>query len=124
MTTTTDQHRPYPALSKELADSAIVKAYRRKTAGSERLAERARGIFPSGITHDVRYIEPHGIYVTHADGSHKWDVDGNEYVDYPGGHGALLLGHNYPAVLAAVQAQIALVLTTARAMSSNFAGVS
>ena len=38
---------------------------------------------------------------------HKWDVDGNEYVDYPGGHGALLLGHNHPAVLEAVREQLA-----------------
>ena len=38
---------------------------------------------------------------------HKWDVDGNEYVDYPGGHGALLLlGHNHPAVLEAVREQL------------------
>jgi glutamate-1-semialdehyde 2,1-aminomutase len=43
-------------------------------------------------------MEPFPIYVTHAQGSRKWDVDGNEYVDYWSGHGALLLGHNYPAV--------------------------
>jgi glutamate-1-semialdehyde 2,1-aminomutase len=43
-------------------------------------------------------MEPFPIYVTHADGSRKWDVDGNEYVDYWSGHGALILGHNYPEV--------------------------
>ena len=35
---------------------------------------------------------PHPIYVARASGSRKWDVDGNEYVDYHGGHGALILG--------------------------------
>ena len=35
--------------------------------------------------------------------SRKWDRDGNEYVDYAGGHGALLLGHGRPEVLAAIQ---------------------
>jgi len=39
-------------------------------------------------------------------GSRKWDVDGHEYVDYFGGHGALLLGHAHPAVVEAVQAQV------------------
>ena len=37
----------------------------------------------------------------------KWDPDGHEYVDYAGGHGALLLGHNPPAVVAAVEQQLA-----------------
>jgi glutamate-1-semialdehyde 2,1-aminomutase len=90
----------------DLDNSPLVEAYCRKTATSIEMAKRARNIFPTGITHDARYIEPHGIYVTHADGSRKWDVDGNEYVDYAGGHGALLLGHNHPAVLEAVHAQL------------------
>jgi glutamate-1-semialdehyde 2,1-aminomutase len=96
----------YPPCPINLDDSPLVEAYCRKTAGSIALAQRARGVFPTGITHDARYIEPHGIYVTHAEGSRKWDVDGNEYVDYPGGHGALLLGHNHPAVTEAVRRQL------------------
>jgi len=40
--------------------------------------------------------------VERASGSRKWDVDGNEYVDYLGGRGALILGHNHPAVVDAV----------------------
>lgn len=96
----------YPAGPSYLEGSAIFTSYRQRTPQSAALCDRARGVFPSGITHDVRYIEPHGIYVTHAQAMHKWDVDGNEYVDYPGGHGALLLGHNHPAVLAAMQEQL------------------
>ena len=90
----------------DLDDSPLVTAYCEKTATSIKMAQRARGTFPTGITHDARYIEPHGIYVTHADGGHKWDVDGNEYVDYSGGHGAMLLGHNHPAVIEAVRKQL------------------
>ena len=45
---------------------------------------------------------PIPIYADRAAGPRKWDVDGNEYVDYFGGHGALLLGHGHPAVLEAV----------------------
>ena len=95
-----------PLIPEELTNSPIVEEYCRKTPGSARLAERARDIFPSGITHDVRYVEPYGIYVNRAQGSHKWDVDGNEYVDYTGGHGALLLGHAHPALVEAVEKQL------------------
>ena len=84
-----------------LSNSNIVACYRDKTPTSARLAEEAGELFPSGVTHDSRYLKPYGIYVDRAEGSHKWDVDGNEYVDYVGGHGALLLGHNHPEVLAA-----------------------
>jgi glutamate-1-semialdehyde 2,1-aminomutase len=76
-----------------------------RMAGSAALYERAKSVFPSGITHDSRYAEPFPIYVARAAGSRKWDVDGNEYVDYFGGHGALLLGHCHPAVTAAVVEQ-------------------
>jgi len=53
-------------------------------------------------------LEPYPIYVERAAGSRKWDVDGNEYVDYSGGHGALLLGHNPPHVVAAIEKQLPL----------------
>ncbi|MEK6235024.1 MAG: aspartate aminotransferase family protein, partial [Planctomycetales bacterium] len=87
--------------------SAIINAYRKRTPRSEQLAAAARETFPSGITHDARRLDPYPIYVERAEGSRKWDVDGNEYVDYSGGHGALLLGHNHPEVMQAVQAQLA-----------------
>jgi len=45
--------------------------------------------------------------VVRALGSHKWLVDGRELIDYTMGHGALLLGHAHPAVVAAVQSQVA-----------------
>ena len=89
-----------------LSNSKIVAAYRERTGASERLMDEARDLFPSGITHDSRYLLPYGIYVTRAEGGHKWDVDGNEYIDYFGGHGALLLGHNHPDVLAATRAAL------------------
>jgi len=84
-----------------VTNSVIVTAYRQNTAGSEQLAQQARALFPNGVTHDARILEPYGIYVERAQGPHKWDVDGNRYVDFFGGHGALLLGHNQPAVAAA-----------------------
>ncbi|HAT35469.1 MAG TPA: aspartate aminotransferase family protein, partial [Rhodospirillaceae bacterium] len=89
-----------------LTNSKIVAAYREKTPGSADCANEAREHFPSGLTHDSRRLRPYGLYVDRAQGSRKWDVDGNEYVDYFGGHGALLLGHNHPVVTAAVHDQV------------------
>ncbi|HEX2829712.1 MAG TPA: aminotransferase class III-fold pyridoxal phosphate-dependent enzyme [Burkholderiales bacterium] len=86
--------------------SPIESAYRAKTPRARELAEKAKGILPSGIVHDSRRTWPYSIYGDRAVGSHKWDVDGNEYVDYYGGHGALLLGHQHPDVVAAIQKQL------------------
>src|SRR3984893_3113231 len=87
-------------------NSPIIAAYRAATPGSAAASEKASRLFPSGVTHDSRYIEPYGLYITRAQGPRKWDVDGHCYVDYFGGHGALLLGHCHPKVVEAVQRQI------------------
>ena len=85
-------------------NSPIVAAYRERTRRSGELACQAAALLPSGIAHDARHLDPYGIYVTHAAGPHKWDVDGNRYIDFFGGHGALILGHCHPKVTAAVAA--------------------
>ena len=87
-------------------ESLIVGSYLERTPRSAQRHAEARGLFPSGIVHDSRRTWPYGLYVDHAMGSRKWDIDGNEYVDYYGGHGALLLGHQHPKVVAATQAQL------------------
>ncbi len=74
---------------------------------SAELFERARSNFPGGVTHDVRRQDPFPVYIAHGQGSHKWDVDGNEYVEYRTGHGALILGQSHPDIVAAVQEQMA-----------------
>src|SRR6476660_5141703 len=85
---------------------SIDERYRAKTANSAKLFERAKAAFPSGLTHDSRVLDPYPLFVDHAAGPRKWCVDGHEYVDYFGGHGALLLGHCAPEVVAAVQRQV------------------
>jgi glutamate-1-semialdehyde 2,1-aminomutase len=90
-----------------LQDSKILHAYLEKTPGSKALYERAEALLPNGVTHLGRYLEPYPVYIEKAAGAHKWDVDGNEYVDYFGGHGALILGHNHPLVMDAVRCQMA-----------------
>ena len=90
-----------------IAKSRILRAFAEKTPGSRALHNRAKALFPDGVTHVGRFLDPFPIYVERASGSRKWDVDGNEYVDYLGGHGALILGHSHPAVVDAVIRQAA-----------------
>ena len=90
------------AFASHPTNSAIVAAYRQRTPCSAALNAAALDFLPNGITHDGRYVDPYSIHVDHAAGAHKWDVDGNRYIDYFGGHGALLLGHRHPAIVAAV----------------------
>jgi len=85
----------------------IQEHYRATHPRSAALAERARTAIPGGITHDIRHLAPFPAYMERASGTRKWDVDGHEYVDYWMGHGALFLGHCHPAVVNAVQAQVA-----------------
>ena len=84
----------------------LEREYTEKHPGSRRLHERAKGCFASGVTHDGRNARPFPIYATEARGTRKWDVDGNEYVDYVMGHGGLLFGYGDERVLAEFERQI------------------
>ncbi len=91
-----------------MAVDKIVEEYIRTHPGSQKLHERAVKVFAAeGATHSTRILDPFRPYITHAKGSRKWDVDGNEYIDYVLGHGALILGHCHPDVVRAVQEQMA-----------------
>lgn len=87
-------------------ESQIFQSYIEATPTSAELSRRAQQVFPCGVTHQSRLLEPHPLFVARAKGSRKWDVDGREYVDYFGGHGALILGHNHPVVQDAVREQL------------------
>jgi glutamate-1-semialdehyde 2,1-aminomutase len=84
----------------------LAARYESEFPNSRKLFEQARSIFPNGVTHDLRHLEPFPIYVERAQGAHKWDVDGHRLVDYWSGHGSLLLGHSHPAVVEAVLQQV------------------
>jgi glutamate-1-semialdehyde 2,1-aminomutase len=91
----------------QMVSQSLGGAFAERFPSSARLYERALRLFPNGVTHDGRYLSPFPVYVEHAAGSRKYDVDGNEIVDYWMGHGSLLLGHSHPAVVAAVARQAA-----------------
>jgi glutamate-1-semialdehyde 2,1-aminomutase len=85
----------------------IEASYRDLHPHSAERYDRAVKLFPSGVTHDGRYVEPFPLYIERSQGAYKWDVDGHRLIDYWTGHGALLLGHAHPAVVAAVAGQVA-----------------
>ena len=88
-----------------LTRSTLTQRYTAEFPNSRKLFDQAKQLFPSGVTHDIRHLEPFPVYVERALGSHKWDVDGHDLIDYFSGHGSLLLGHCHPAVVEAVQRQ-------------------
>ena len=90
----------------QVLSQQIETAYSEKFSTSAKLYERGVSLFPSGVTHDGRYLQPFPVYVERAAGSKKYDVDGSEIIDYWVGHGAMLLGHSHPAVVEALQRQV------------------
>ena len=71
---------------------------------------RAQGIFPGGVNSPVRAFRSVGgtpLIIDHASGSRIFDVDGNEYLDFIGSWGPLILGHAHPAVVRAIADQAA-----------------
>jgi glutamate-1-semialdehyde 2,1-aminomutase len=84
-------------------EDTILSQYLTRTPRSRALAREASRVIPGGIVTDTRAFEPYGIYVEEAAGTRKWDVDGHEYLDFFGGHGANMLGHAPRVVVDAVQ---------------------
>ncbi len=73
---------------------------------SEELFRRAQTLIPGGVNSPVRAFRSVGgnpPFIAHGEGSHIFDVDGNEYIDYVGSWGPLLLGHRHPEILAALE---------------------
>src|SRR5262245_5653857 len=84
------------------------ETYTSKRQKSLELFERASKVLAGKVGHDLRYFQPVPLYIERASGGRKWDVDGNEYVDFLLGNGALLLGHAVPEVLEPVHQAAAL----------------
>src|SRR3989440_4381221 len=75
-------------------------------SNSEKLFSKAQKVIPGGVNSPVRAFRSVGgnpVFIARGEGSHIFDVDGNEYIDYVGSWGPLLLGHRHPAILAALE---------------------
>jgi glutamate-1-semialdehyde 2,1-aminomutase len=76
---------------------------------SHTLFERARALIPGGVNSPVRAGKSVEIilpFIAAAEGCHIRDVEGNEYIDYVGSWGPMILGHRHPEVIEAVHKQL------------------
>lgn len=77
----------------------------RKLEESRRLRERAEQLIPGGVSSPVRAfkaVECEAPFIVRGQGSRTWDADGNEYLDYVGSWGSLILGHAEPNTIEAI----------------------
>ena len=81
----------------------IRETYIRRNPRSAALFPRFQQYFPSGGGgHDGYVADPFPVTIERGQGPRKWDVDGNEYIDYGLGSASLLLGHSHPEVVEAL----------------------
>src|SRR6201997_4665234 len=83
----------------------------RKTEMSRKLQQRAEQMIPGGVNSPVRAFRSVGgdaPFIVRGQGSHIFDADGNEYIDYVGSWGPLLLGHRHPEIIDALQQALTL----------------
>lgn len=83
-----------------------LQKYAERTTGSQAATARAKQVLPLGVPSSLQYYDPHPVVVRHAAGAAMQDVDGNEYVDYNMGFGALFAGHVNPIVRSAIERQL------------------
>ena len=88
-----------------LPEAQLASKTTRKLEQSRRLQQRAESIIPGGVNSPVRAFQSVGgdpLFIVRGKGSHIWDADENEYIDYIGSWGPLILGHAEPSVLDAI----------------------
>lgn len=78
-------------------------------SSSEQIYKRAVNVMPGGVNSPVRAYRAVGLtprFISRADGSKIYDIDGNEYIDFVCSWGPMILGHNHPAVRNAVESAL------------------
>src|SRR4030065_2981679 len=76
------------------------------TRKSAQVLKKAARLIPGGVNSPVRAFKAVGggpIFIKKAKGSKIYDIDGNEYIDYIGSWGPMILGHCHPGVSAAIK---------------------
>lgn len=77
---------------------------------SSQLFKQAKSAIPGGVNSPVRAFKSVGadpLFIRRASGCHIFDEDGNDFVDYVGSWGPMIMGHCHPDVIAAVQTALA-----------------
>lgn len=85
---------------------SVINTFQLPGPKSRQLLQRNSEAIPGGLASINRKADP-CIAFARAQGSHLWDVDGHEYIDYHAGFAPYILGHNDPDQIAAVHAAMA-----------------
>jgi len=67
--------------------------------------ETAKRSVAGGVASSWQDSPPHAIYIDRGEGSRIWDIDGNEYLDFHLGYGAMVVGHAHPKIVQALERQ-------------------
>ncbi|MFA5252674.1 MAG: aminotransferase class III-fold pyridoxal phosphate-dependent enzyme, partial [Phycisphaerae bacterium] len=81
----------------------------RKNTKSTKAFTRAKTLLPGGVNSPVRAfggVDIGPLFIAAAKGSKIYDIDGNEYIDYIGSWGPMILGHAHPKVIEAIWAVV------------------
>ena len=89
------------ARAQQIAQSEMSRLLSR-TPRSAELYQRAVRILPFGVASSFQKMQPYPVYVTRGQGSHIWDHDGGEYLDFHCGFGAMVVGHAHPRIVEAI----------------------
>jgi glutamate-1-semialdehyde 2,1-aminomutase len=67
--------------------------------------EIARRTVTGGVASSWQDSPPHTVFVDHGKGSRIYDIDGNEYIDFHLGYGAMVVGHAHPKIVEVIKKQ-------------------
>ncbi|HKQ94079.1 MAG TPA: aspartate aminotransferase family protein [Aestuariivirgaceae bacterium] len=90
----------------EALGSHIAQAYAARTPKSAALATRAGRRIPGGVNRGIVHFQPHPVFFDRGEGPCLVDIDGNRYVDCIGNYTTMVIGHNHPEVVAAIERQL------------------
>src|SRR5215468_643244 len=80
--------------------------YRSRNPKSRAQYEAACAYLPGGNTRSAIFVDPFPVTMSRGEGSHLWDLDGHEYVDFLSEFTAGIFGHSHPAIRKAIDAAL------------------
>ncbi|MCZ6676357.1 MAG: aspartate aminotransferase family protein [Candidatus Poribacteria bacterium] len=86
--------------------SSFEERYRAGSPRSQSCFERGQATMPGGLAKGAYYFRPYPLFMERGEGCYLYDLEGRRYVDFANHHTAQILGHNHPAVMAALYAQL------------------
>src|SRR5437764_1987103 len=80
--------------------------FRKRTPRSQHMNQRAKASLPMGVSSSFQAVPPYPLFISRAEGSSIWDLDGNRYTDFHLAFGSLLVGHSHPVLVEALRDQL------------------